>query len=86
MKKFAFFAAIATAASIAAADSPMPKWDHANDHGEIVGLTEVKYDTTIHSAKYDDRVKYTVAPTGVRTPNGIGHNDTHARMNPEGTN
>ncbi|STZ76905.1 hypothetical protein [Bergeriella denitrificans] len=84
MKKFAFAAIIATAASLAAADSPMPEWNHANDHGPIAGLTEVKYDTVIHSSKDDDRVKFTVAPTGVRTPNGIGYNDTHARMNPEG--
>ncbi|ASK28116.1 hypothetical protein BG910_10595 [Neisseria chenwenguii] len=80
MKKFAFAAIIATAASIAAADSPMPEWNHANDSGEIAGLTEVKYDTTIHSAKADDRVEFTVTPTGVRTPGDIGYNDTHARL------
>ena len=71
MKKIIFASVIVATASIAAASgSPMPKWDHANDSGEIVGLTEVKYATTIHSAKHDDRIKYTVTPTGTRTDSG----------------
>lgn len=80
MKKFAFASVIVTAASLAAAGgAAQPEWNHANDSGAIAGLTEVQYSFPMQ-AKNDDRIKYTVEPTGVRTPADIGYNDTHARL------
>ncbi|MCP1661040.1 hypothetical protein [Neisseria perflava] len=85
MKKIIFTAIIAATASIAAAKgAPQQPWNHANDAGQIIGLTEVTYPTTIHSAKHDDRIKYAVAPTGVRVPGDIRYNDTHSRLARDG--
>ena len=71
MKKSVFALILSASAAIAAANgAPQQEWDHANDSGPIVGLTEVKYEQNLRAAKNDDRVKYTVTPTGVREDDG----------------
>ena len=85
MKKTVFAAIIAAAAAFAAAESRQIEWNHANDSGPIAGLTQVQYATSAHSAKNDDRIQYTVAPTGIRQDQSIRHNDTHERLAREGS-
>ncbi|UTG74903.1 hypothetical protein KCG55_04285 [Neisseria subflava] len=71
---------IATAATASFADSRMSEWNHANDSGQIPGLTKVEYYDACDPRKDDDRVKFTVPATGVREITDIGYNDTHARL------
>ena len=59
MKKALFASLIAVAAAASFADSRIPEWNHANDSGPILGLTQVEYHDAHDMRKDDDRVKFT---------------------------
>ena len=58
----------------------MSEWNHANDSGQIPGLTKVEYYDACDPRIDDDCVKFTVPATGVWEITDIGYNDTHARL------
>lgn len=80
MKKLFIAALIASAATASFADSRIPAWNHANDSGKIENLTEARYHDVRSLRRDNDRIKLIATPTGVRTDNGIGYNDTHQRL------
>lgn len=80
MKNIIFTLLIASATSIAAASGAhLPAWNHANDSGNIPGLTAVAQPQGQRFVKYD-RTEYIATESGIRTPGDIGYNDTHPRL------
>ncbi|EGV35096.1 hypothetical protein [Neisseria weaveri] len=69
---FSFSPLLVLASAFAAAESgsPMPKWDHNNDSGTIIGLQEVQYSGVKPTVKEDSRVKFIYPNTEKQTDNG----------------